>query len=49
LRRTVSHWVLTEVEADILRITGLARMLDVGSKSFTGISYNAKTFSGLTR
>jgi hypothetical protein len=45
----VSHLALTEIEADILRITGLARMRDVGNKSFPGISYTAKTFSGLTR
>jgi len=43
------HLVLTEVEADIFRITGRARMLDVGNKSFPGISYTAKTFPGLTR
>jgi hypothetical protein len=43
------HLVLTEVEADIFRITGGARMLDVGNKSFPGISYTAKTFPGLTR
>jgi hypothetical protein len=43
------HLVLTEVEADIFRITGRARMLDVGNKAFPGISYTAKTFPGLTR
>ena len=43
------HLVLTEVEADIFRVTGRARMLDVGNKAFPGISYTAKTFPGLTR
>ena len=43
------HLVLTEVEADIFRITGRARMLDVGNKAFPGINYTAKTFPGLTR
>jgi hypothetical protein len=41
--------VLTEVEADIFRITGRARILDVGNESFPGISFTAKTFPGLTR
>jgi hypothetical protein len=36
-------------EADIFRITGRPRMLDVGSKSFPGVGYTAKTFPGLTR
>ncbi len=43
------HLVLTEVEADIFRVTGRARMLDVGNKAFPGTSYTAKTFPGLTR
>jgi hypothetical protein len=43
------HLVLTEVEADIFRVTGRARMLDVGNKAFPGVSYTAKTFPGLTR
>lgn len=43
------HLVLTEVEADIFRVTGRARMLDIGNKAFPGISYTAKAFPGLTR
>ncbi len=43
------HLVLTEVEADIFRVSGRARMLDVGNKAFPGIYYTAKTFPGLTR
>jgi len=43
------HLVLTEVEADVMRVTGRARMLDVGNKAFPGESYTAKTFPGLTR
>jgi len=49
IKKPPIHLVLTEVEADIFRITGRARMLDVGNKSFPGISYTAKTFPGLTR
>ena len=40
------HLVLTEVEADIFRVTGRARMLDVGNKTFPGVTYTAKTFPG---
>ncbi|TAN65276.1 MAG: DUF1833 domain-containing protein [Magnetospirillum sp.] len=40
---------LTEVEADVLRVTGRARMLDVGNKAFPGITYTAKTYPGLAR
>lgn len=43
------HLVLTEVEADVMRVTGRARMLDVGNKAFPGVTYTAKTFPGLTR
>ncbi len=41
--------VLTEVSADIMRVTGRARMLDVGNKAFPSETYNAIRFSGLTR
>jgi Domain of unknown function (DUF1833) len=40
---------LAEVEADTLRVTGRARMLDAGNKSFPSITYTAKRFPGLAR
>jgi hypothetical protein len=43
------HLVLTEVEADIFRVSGRARMLDIGNKAFPGVIYSAKSFPGLTR
>jgi len=41
--------VLTEVSADSYRVTGRARMLDVGNKAFPSKTYTAKRFPGLTR
>ena len=41
--------VLTEVSADASRVTGKARMLDVGNKAFPSETYNALRFAGLTR
>ncbi len=41
--------VLTEVTADVFRVTGRARMLDVGNKAFPAETYRATTFPGLTR
>lgn len=41
--------VLTEVSADSYRVTGRARMLDVGNKAFPSQTYTAKRFPGLTR
>lgn len=41
--------VLTEVEADIFRITGRARMLDVGNKAFPSVTYNSQNYPSLTR
>jgi hypothetical protein len=41
--------VLTEVEADVFRVTGRARMLDIGNKAFPAETYTAKRFPGLTR
>lgn len=41
--------VLTEVSADVFRVTGRARMLDVGNKAFPAETYSATTFPGLTR
>lgn len=40
---------LTEVEADTLRVTGRARMLDAGNKSFPSLTYTAQRFPGLAR
>ncbi len=40
---------LSEVEADTLRVTGRARMLDAGNKSFPSITYTAQRFPGLAR
>jgi len=41
--------ILTEVEADVFRVTGRARMLDIGNKAFPAETYTAKRFPGLTR
>jgi len=41
--------VLTEVEANALQVTGRARMLDIGNKTFPAETYTAKRFPGLTR
>jgi len=41
--------VLTEVTADAMRITGRARMLDIGNKAFPSDVYNALRFPGLSR
>jgi len=41
--------VLTEVEANALQVTGRARMLDIGNKTFPNETYTAKRFPGLTR
>ncbi|GAB4387211.1 DUF1833 family protein [Albidovulum sp.] len=41
--------VLTEVEADVFRVTGRARMLDIGNKAFPAETYTASRFPGLTR
>ena len=40
---------LTEVEVDVFRATGHARMLDIGNKAFPADLYTAKRFPGLTR
>jgi len=41
--------ILTEVSADAARVTGKARMLDIGNKAFPSETYNAFRFAGLTR
>ena len=40
---------LTEVEVDVFRATGRARMLDIGNKAFPADLYTATRFPGLTR
>ncbi|WP_039758440.1 DUF1833 family protein [Bartonella queenslandensis] len=40
---------LTQVEADVSRVVGRARMLDVGNKSFPAENYTSKRFPSLTR
>ncbi len=40
---------LTEVEVDVFRATGRARMLDIGNRAFPADLYTAKRFPGLTR
>jgi hypothetical protein len=40
---------LSEVEADVSRVVGRARMLDIGNKSFPLEVYTATRFPGLTR
>ncbi len=41
--------VLAEVEGDAFRVTGRARMLDVGNKAFPAEVYTAARFPGLSR
>lgn len=41
--------VLTEVDVDALKVTGRARMLDIGNKAFPAETYTAKRFPGLAR
>ena len=40
---------LTEVEVDVFRASGRARMLDIGNKAFPADLYTATRFPGLTR
>ena len=41
--------VLSEVEADVQRVTARARMMDIGNKAFPSRTYTAREFPGLTR
>lgn len=41
--------VLTEVNADVMRVTGKARMLDIGNKAFPSETYNTSRFAGLAQ
>ena len=41
--------VITEVTADVMKVVGKARMLDVGNKAFPSETYTANRFIGLTR
>ncbi len=40
---------LTDIEVDVFRATGRARMLDIGNKAFPADLYTARRFPGLTR
>jgi hypothetical protein len=40
---------LSEVEADVSRVIGRARTLDIGNKRFPATNYTARCFPGLTR
>ncbi|MFV0626596.1 MAG: DUF1833 family protein [Alphaproteobacteria bacterium] len=41
--------VITNIVADVFKITATARMMDIGNKSFPGENYTAKKYAGLTR
>lgn len=41
--------VLSDINANVLRITAKARMMDIGNKSFPAESYTVKKYPGLTR
>jgi hypothetical protein len=41
--------ILSEVDADVQRVTARARMMDIGNKAFPSRTYTAKEFPGLTR
>ncbi len=41
--------VLSDVEADVMRIVGRARMLDIGNKRFPAQCYTLRQFPGLAR
>lgn len=41
--------VLSDVQANITKITAKARMMDIGNRSFPNENYTPKRFAGLTR
>ena len=41
--------VITDIKADIMKITATARMMDIGNKSFPSENYTVKKYPGLTR
>ena len=41
--------VITEVTADISKISATARMMDIGNKSFPAENYTVKKYPGLSR
>lgn len=41
--------VITEITADISKISATARMMDIGNKSFPAESYTVKKYPGLSR
>lgn len=41
--------VITNIKADITKITAIARMMDIGNKSFPAENYTVKKYPGLSR
>lgn len=41
--------MITDIQADCLKITATARMMDIGNKSFPAENYTVKNYPGLTR
>ena len=41
--------VITDIKADVFKITATARMMDIGNKSFPAENYTAKKYAGLSR
>ncbi|MDD4519399.1 MAG: DUF1833 family protein [Alphaproteobacteria bacterium] len=41
--------VITDIKADITKITATARMMDIGNKSFPAENYTVKKYPGLSR
>lgn len=41
--------VITEITADVSKITATARMMDIGNKSFPAENYTVKKYPGLSR
>ena len=41
--------MLSEVEVDVLRVTGRARVLDIGNKAFPSKIYTIRKYPGLRR
>ena len=41
--------VITEITADISKISATARMMDIGNKSFPAENYTVKKYPGLSR
>ena len=41
--------VITDITADVMKVTATARMMDIGNKSFPAENYTSKKYAGLTR